>query len=206
MKGSRKMLVALAVITLGLTGCTQEAQNKIGRSIQNWTGTDGVLEVYAGEKLVKRFLKIDKLYILPIVIFIQMGYHDSGQLVEINILFTVAFLVASILDTVIQKKPKKLGKLTIPLAILCGLSLLTWINSPSFYIMIAGFFNIFIVLAAYLYAVNTFEERNDNMIYISKIFVYSSMLVTAQMIYFIYQSDFEIMYIIQRRITLTSML
>jgi len=61
MKGSRKMLVALAVITLGLTGCTQETQNKIGRSIQNWTGTDGVLEVYAGEKLVKRFLKIDKL-------------------------------------------------------------------------------------------------------------------------------------------------
>jgi hypothetical protein len=61
MKGRRKMLVALAVITLGLTGCTQEAQNKIGRSIQNWTGTDGVLEVYAGEKLVKRFLKIDKL-------------------------------------------------------------------------------------------------------------------------------------------------
>ncbi|MDH4316758.1 MAG: hypothetical protein OEV64_00045 [Desulfobulbaceae bacterium] len=29
--------------------------------MQNWTGTDGVLEVYAGEKLVKRFMKIDKL-------------------------------------------------------------------------------------------------------------------------------------------------
>lgn len=44
-----------------LLGCTQETQNKIGRSIQNWTGTDGILEVYAGEKLVKRFMKIDKL-------------------------------------------------------------------------------------------------------------------------------------------------
>ncbi len=41
--------------------CTQESQNKIGRSIQNWTGTDGVLEVYAGDKLVKRFIKVDKL-------------------------------------------------------------------------------------------------------------------------------------------------
>jgi hypothetical protein len=33
----------------------------LGRSIQNWTGTDGVLDIYMGEKLVKRFIKIDKL-------------------------------------------------------------------------------------------------------------------------------------------------
>ena len=50
-----------SAILLTLTSCTQESQNKIGRSIQNWTGTDGVLDVYAGEKLVKRFVKIDKL-------------------------------------------------------------------------------------------------------------------------------------------------
>lgn len=49
------------VIVLLLFSCTQETQNRIGRSIQNWTGTDGVLEIYAGEKLVKRFIKIDKL-------------------------------------------------------------------------------------------------------------------------------------------------
>jgi hypothetical protein len=41
--------------------CTQEQQNKIGRSIQNWTGTNGVLEFYAGDKLQRRFLKIDKI-------------------------------------------------------------------------------------------------------------------------------------------------
>lgn len=41
--------------------CTQETQNQFGRAVQNWTGTDGVLEIYAGDKLVKRFLKIDKL-------------------------------------------------------------------------------------------------------------------------------------------------
>lgn len=44
-----------------LTACTQETQNKLGRAVQNWTGTDGVLEVYAGNTLVKRFMKIDKL-------------------------------------------------------------------------------------------------------------------------------------------------
>ncbi len=44
-----------------LQACTQEQQNKIQRDIQNWTGTNGVLEVYAGDKLVRRFIKIDKL-------------------------------------------------------------------------------------------------------------------------------------------------
>jgi hypothetical protein len=46
---------------LMLAGCTQERQNEIKRGIQNWTGTNGVLEVYAGDKLVRRFLKIDKM-------------------------------------------------------------------------------------------------------------------------------------------------
>jgi len=59
--------VALGAILTGastvflLTACTQEQQNKISRDIQNWTGTNGVLEVYAGDKLVRRFIKIDKL-------------------------------------------------------------------------------------------------------------------------------------------------
>jgi hypothetical protein len=55
----RKLLFALLLASL--FGCTQEAQNQLGRTIQNWTGTNGVLEVYSGEKLVRRFVKIDKL-------------------------------------------------------------------------------------------------------------------------------------------------
>ena len=58
------MMLRVSLITLfilGLAACTQETQNKLGRAVQNWTGVDGVLEVYAGQKLVKRFLKIDKL-------------------------------------------------------------------------------------------------------------------------------------------------
>jgi len=52
-------IVASLAILIG--GCTQEIQNRFGRAVQNWTGTDGVLEIYAGEKLVKKFIKIDKL-------------------------------------------------------------------------------------------------------------------------------------------------
>jgi hypothetical protein len=51
---------ALAAAAL-LSACTQERQNQIRREIQNWTGSDGVLEVYAGQQLVRRFLKVDKL-------------------------------------------------------------------------------------------------------------------------------------------------
>jgi hypothetical protein len=53
--------IGFAAALVALAGCTQETQNELGRSIQNWTGTNGVLEVYAGEKLVHRFLEIDKL-------------------------------------------------------------------------------------------------------------------------------------------------
>lgn len=56
-----KKLLTIPVVALAISGCTQETQNKFGRAVQNWTGTDGVLEVYAGDKLVKRFLEIDKL-------------------------------------------------------------------------------------------------------------------------------------------------
>lgn len=62
-------LTATVAILL-LASCTQEQQNKISRDIQNWTGTNGVLEIYAGDKLVRRFLKIDKLST-------AMGTQDS---------------------------------------------------------------------------------------------------------------------------------
>jgi hypothetical protein len=56
----RRSLFALAALAL-VSGCTQETQNQIGRSIQNWTGTNGVVDIFAGEKVAMRFIKIDKL-------------------------------------------------------------------------------------------------------------------------------------------------
>jgi len=55
-----KTLLFIAILLL-LSGCTQESQNKLGRTIQNWTGTNGVLDIYMGSKLVQRFIQIDKL-------------------------------------------------------------------------------------------------------------------------------------------------
>jgi hypothetical protein len=59
MKSSFALFVVAA--SMLLSACTQEQQNKISRSVQNWTGTDGVLEFYAGDKLVRRFIHIDKI-------------------------------------------------------------------------------------------------------------------------------------------------
>ena len=58
--GIRSVLSIVGLVSVA-SGCTQEAQNQVGRVVRNWTGTDGILEIYAGEKLVKRFLNIDKL-------------------------------------------------------------------------------------------------------------------------------------------------
>ena len=60
MKIIAALLIAVLVV-FTLASCTQEQQNKISRDIQNYTGTNGVLEIYAGDKVVRRFLKIDKI-------------------------------------------------------------------------------------------------------------------------------------------------
>jgi hypothetical protein len=60
----KRAAYALSMGVVGIflvSACTQEQQNKISRDIQNWTGTNGVLEIYAGDKVARRFIKIDKL-------------------------------------------------------------------------------------------------------------------------------------------------
>ena len=61
MRSTLPVLALVAACAIAASGCTQEQQNKLRRDIQNWTGTNGVLEFYAGEKLVRRFMKIDKI-------------------------------------------------------------------------------------------------------------------------------------------------
>jgi hypothetical protein len=56
-----KILIGAGIIALTFIGCTQEQQNKLSRGVQNWTGVNGVVDVYNGGKLMKRFIKIDKL-------------------------------------------------------------------------------------------------------------------------------------------------
>ncbi len=79
----RYIVFIVAVLFLG--GCTQETQNSLSRSLQNWTGTNGVLEIYAGNKLVHRFIRIDKISTAygtndgkPRPYRYGYGYHDTN--------------------------------------------------------------------------------------------------------------------------------
>ena len=67
-----KMKILLLAAALFMVSCTQETQNSLSRSLQNWTGTNGVLDIYAGDKMVHRFIRIDKLST-------AYGTNDSAQ-------------------------------------------------------------------------------------------------------------------------------
>lgn len=58
---NKLFLLSVVAAFVFFSGCTQETQNKIGRSIQNWTGTNGILEIYSGGKIMKRVMEIDKI-------------------------------------------------------------------------------------------------------------------------------------------------
>ena len=56
---NQKLLTAAALIAL--SGCTFETRNKISRNIQNWTGTNGVVDVFSDGKILYRFIDVEKL-------------------------------------------------------------------------------------------------------------------------------------------------
>lgn len=56
-----KFIRYLTLLSLPLVACTQETQNKISRSIQNWTGTNGVVDVVSDGKILYRWIQVDKL-------------------------------------------------------------------------------------------------------------------------------------------------
>jgi hypothetical protein len=56
-----RLINVFAVALFCLFGCTQEVQNKISRSIQNWTGTNGVVDVISDGKVLYRWIQVDKM-------------------------------------------------------------------------------------------------------------------------------------------------
>lgn len=69
MQTTRLPLIAVGISTLmALEGCTQETQNKFGRAVQNWTGSNGVLEIYADE--VKVYFEFSD-YSTPYIFYAQ---------------------------------------------------------------------------------------------------------------------------------------
>ena len=55
------VLIPMVIIGSIIASCTQESQNKISRSIQNWTGTNGVVDVVSNGKVMYRWIQVDKM-------------------------------------------------------------------------------------------------------------------------------------------------
>ena len=56
-----RVFITIAFVGSLFLSCTQEQQNRLSRSVQNWTGTDGVLDILGESKVLYRFIKIDKM-------------------------------------------------------------------------------------------------------------------------------------------------
>ena len=55
------IITSITSLTVFFSSCTQETQNQLSRTLRNWTGDNGVLDVISEGKLMYRFIDIDKL-------------------------------------------------------------------------------------------------------------------------------------------------
>lgn len=139
-------------------------------------------------------------YFFALVIFMQMGLTDLRDNVTLTTIHTTLAFVVIIIDVVKNRKITKLGKLFTPLAILSGFSIITAFNAPDLFTAFAGFIQIFSVLIAYVYFVNSLDKDEKNLYNISKLFLYAGMFVTFQMIYFVMNQDMHAMDVIKNRV------
>ena len=139
------------------------------------------------------------MYILPIFMFLQMGFADLRNDVRITTIYSLVFTALIIVDVIKNRKLKKLGRLFIPQAVLLGISVVTFINAPDTFTWFAGLTQVLSILILYIYFVNTIEDEADNFIKVSKIFMYSAMLVTFEMCHYLAVSDLDIITVIRTR-------
>jgi len=149
--------------------------------------------------LVSVFTKRDILFVMPIAFFIQMSFGDLRDDVRITTIYVVIISSIVALDIIRNRKITKVGYLTIPLAILSILSIVTGINNTDIFVTFAGWAQITSVLLLYIYFVNTIDNKEENFVYLSKLFMYLAILVTIEMLYYVLTSDLEVIQVIRQR-------
>ncbi len=161
--------------------------------------TEYLLPLFIVIGLASVFTKRNVLYVLPIAFFMQMSFSDLRDDIKITTIYVSVLAVLIILDIIRNRKITKLGYLFIPLAILSILSIITGINNPEIFTTFAGWIQITSVLGLYFYFINTIENKEENFILMSKLFMYLSLLVTMEMLYYLLTSDLEVIQVIRQR-------
>ena len=59
--GRHQKVVAFILLASTVAGCTWETRNQISRTLQNWTGTNGVMDVIQEGKVMYRFVDVEKM-------------------------------------------------------------------------------------------------------------------------------------------------
>lgn len=161
--------------------------------------TPYLLPIFVVIGLISVFTKQNVLFVLPIAFFMQMSFSDLRDDVRITTFYVVILAVIIILDVIRNRKLTKMGYLFVPLVILSVLSIITGINNTEIFVTFAGWVQITTVLGLYFYFINTIEHKEENFIYISKLFMYLALLVTLEMLYYLLTSDLEIIQVIRLR-------
>ena len=173
----------------------------IGLTFASFTGyiTDIYFPLIILLAIIMMLLKTNVLYIVAIAMASQMSFSGMRDNADVTTLYTSVIVFLLVVDVIKNRKITKLGYLMLPLLILSGLALLTGFNGISRYVTLVGFFQILSVTLMYFYFVNTFENRQDNFVMISKIFMYLAMLVTIEMLYYIWTTDELMITLIRQR-------
>jgi len=158
-----------------------------------------LLPVFIVIGLVSVATKRNVLYVLPIAFFMQMSYSDLRDDIRITTFYVVILTVIIILDIIKNRKITKKGYLFVPFVIFSVLSIISGINNEEIFTSFAGWIQITSIFGLYVYFVNTIEHKEDNFVFISKLMMYLSILVTLEMLYYLLISDLEIIEVIRQR-------
>lgn len=148
--------------------------------------------------LISIVLNKSIFYLLPLALAGQMSFKDMRENVDITIMFGSAILLLITIDVIVNRKLKKLGYLSLPLVLLAITGIFTAINGISIYASFVGWFQLFMISILYTYFLNTLDKETPYKT-IGKLFMYLSILVSAEMVHFVAQSDLEFIEVIQLR-------
>ena len=149
--------------------------------------------------LISVFTKRNVLFVLPIAFFMHMSYSGFRDDTRITTIYVIVLTSIIVFDIVRNRQLSKKGYLFLPFVILSVLSIITGINNSDLFPTFAGWIVITSIFGLYFYFVNVIENKKDNFVFISKMMLYLSILVTMELLYYLFKSDLEIIEVIRQR-------
>ncbi|MFK5883045.1 MAG: O-antigen ligase family protein [Candidatus Izemoplasma sp.] len=158
-----------------------------------------LLPIFVVLWIVMVWKKFDIEYIISLAFFIGMSINLITEKVDTNIIYLSVFGIVITIDAFFNRRFTKLGQLFGPLVIFVVLSVLAFFNQVDLFTTFMGFIEMLAILGAYLYLLNTFKKGESTFRNVAKIAVYASLVVTAEMLYYILTSDLDVIVLIRTR-------